>query len=141
MDNEVIKRLIEYALSARKNSYAPYSRFRVGAALLASDGRIFTGVNVENASYPAGLCAERAAVAKAVSEGAPDFLAIAVAGGYEDDVPGGFCAPCGICRQVLTEHCSGDFPVILARTTDDFRTYKLSDLLPLAFDLVSGAFK
>ncbi|HET7321705.1 MAG TPA: cytidine deaminase, partial [Longimicrobiaceae bacterium] len=91
--------LLERARQARTNAYVPYSHFPVGAALLAADGRVFTGVNVENASYGLSTCAERTAVAKAVSEGARDFVAIAVTG-PEDDVA---CPPCGSCRQILHE--------------------------------------
>lgn len=92
-------RLLDAARAARANAYAPYSNFQVGAALLAADGRVFTGVNVENASYGLTSCAERTAVTKAISEGVRDFRAIAVVG-PEDDVA---CAPCGSCRQILHE--------------------------------------
>ncbi len=137
MEKDIIRELIKQALAARKNSYAPYSRFRVGAALLDDRGRVFTGVNVENASYPAGLCAERGAVAKAISEGAAGFRAIAIVGGpdHEGDALSSYCPPCGICRQVLSEHCGKEMQVILARTPDDYSIYQLCELLPLSFSL------
>ena len=138
MDEKTISSLIEQALSARKNSYAPYSHFKVGAALLDSKGNVYTGVNVENVSYPAGICAERTAISKAISEGASGFTAIAVAGGNDSctDSVNSYCTPCGFCRQVLCEHCSGDLIVIIARSPSDYRTYTLSELLPCAFGII-----
>ena len=118
--------LVQHAINASEKAYAPYSHYHVGAALLAVDGTIYLGCNVENASYPAGICGERTALVKAVSEGARDFTAIAVA-----TVNGG--SPCGICRQMLYEFAP-DLIVIIA----DFegrvhRTLKLRDLLPEGF--------
>ena len=106
-------------------AYAPYSHFQVGAALLASDGRIFTGCNVENAGYSAGICAERTALVKAISEGAHDFVAIAVAGSQ------GAPTPCGVCRQMLNEFA----PELVVIWGDDNELYSahLDQLLPLAF--------
>ena len=137
MEEKTISALIEQALSVRKNSYAPYSHYKVGAALMDSKGNVYTGVNVENASYPAGICAERTAIAKAVSEGASDFTAIAIAGGHDTGtgILRSYCAPCGICRQVLYEHCSGDFKLILVRSPSDYRIYTLRELLPFAFGI------
>ncbi len=120
-------RLIELARDARERAYAPYSHFPVGAALLGRSGRVYTGCNVENASYPAGICAERCAVAKAVSEGEREFLAIAVVG--DTDGP---CAPCGICRQVLVEFGLGML-VIMANLKGDVRALAACELLPGAF--------
>lgn len=120
-------RLIELAKGARERAYAPYSHFPVGAALLGRSGRVYTGCNVENASYPAGICAERCAVAKAVSEGEREFSAIAVVGDTE-----GPCAPCGICRQVLAEFGS-DIQVIMANLKGNVRVLAAADLLPGAF--------
>lgn len=128
---EQYKALMTAAAEARELAYAPYSHFCVGAALLARDGRIFTGCNVENAAYSPTNCAERTAVFKAVSEGVRDFVAIAVVGGKEGELSP-LCAPCGVCRQVLAEFCPPDFPVILG-TPEDFRVFALSDVLPLAF--------
>lgn len=120
-------RLIELAKGARERAYAPYSHFPVGAALLGRSGRVYTGCNVENASYPAGICAERCAVAKAVSEGEREFSAIAVVGDTE-----GPCAPCGICRQVLAEF-GPDIQVIMTNLKGNVRVVAAADLLPGAF--------
>ena len=128
-----VERLIEEAMKARKMAYAPYSEFRVGAALLDGDGTIYSGCNIENASYGACNCAERTAIFKAVSEGAGDFRAIAIVGGKDKTVTE-FCPPCGICRQVMSEFCDADtFKVILFDGTET-RSYLLGDLLPHAFD-------
>ena len=131
---EQYKALMMAAASARELAYAPYSNFCVGAALLARDGRIFTGCNVENAAYSPTNCAERTAVFKAVSEGVREFAAIAVVGGKRGEISP-LCAPCGVCRQVLAEFCPPDFPVILG-TPEDFKVYTLSEILPLAFTAV-----
>lgn len=129
------EKLISEALEARKNSYAPYSHFAVGAALLAEDGSIFTGVNVENSSYPVGICAERAAFSAAVSSGKRKFTALALAGGKEGSQPYDYCMPCGMCRQVMSEFCGDDFIVISARSENDCKTFKLKELLPYSFEL------
>ena len=134
MEKTEIMGLISAAMAVRKNSYAPYSAFYVGAALMAEDGTVFTGTNCENASYPAGHCAERAAFAAAVSAGKRRFRAIAVAGGKED-IPGGYCMPCGICRQMMSELCSGDFIIILAKGKSEYKLYTLDEMLPLQFTL------
>ena len=128
---EVYRRLMEAAAGAREFSYSPYSGYCVGAALLAEDGRIFTGCNVENAGFSATNCAERTAVFKAVSEGARRFTAIAVVGGRRGEVSS-FCAPCGVCRQVLAEFCPSDLTVILG-TPQDIRVHPLGELLPFSF--------
>ncbi len=127
--------LMQLAAEARKMAYAPYSDFFVGAALLAADGRVFTGCNIENASYTPTNCAERTAFFKAVSEGVRDFSAIAVCGG-RGDVLEPLCTPCGVCRQVMSEFCSPDFRVILG-TPDRTVIYRLDELLPLSFSLKS----
>lgn len=122
-------RLIEEAYEAKKYSYAPYSGFHVGAALLCGDGTIFTGCNIENAAYSPANCAERTAVFKAVSEGYRSFLAIAVAGSS-----GEYLAPCGVCRQVLMEFCDPDsFLVILAKNQTQYQSFRLGELFPHAF--------
>ena len=121
-DNELIRRAAEF----RSRAYAPYSGFAVGAALLAASGRVYGGVNVENASYPGGICAERAAVAAAVTAGEHDFEALAVIA--DSPAP---CAPCGMCRQMLME-----FPlkrIILANTAGAVRILTPAELLPHAF--------
>lgn len=129
--------LLKKAFEARKNAYAPYSHFLVGAALLTAEGEIFTGGNIENASYSVTLCAERAAMAAAISRGYRHFTALAVVGGREgEDLP--LCPPCGTCRQFISEFCSPDFPVITARLDQnglviEKRVNSLSELLPDGF--------
>ncbi len=135
MTQEMINVLIQQAIRVRQNSYAPYSGYHVGAALLSEDGMIYTGVNVENASYPAGICAERTAFCKAVSEGQRVFQAIAIVGGKSDEPVGEYCLPCGICRQFMSELCGNDFQVIAARSTEDYQVFRLEELLPNAFYL------
>ena len=122
--------LLERAREARSHAYAPYSRFPVGAALLAADGTVFTGCNVENASYGLTNCAERVAVGKAVSEGVRDFRAVAVVG-PEDDAP---CAPCGSCRQVLYEFGPDMWVVTPGEGDAKPQTTAARDLLPGAFN-------
>ena len=128
---EVHRTLMEAAARAREFAYSPYSDYCVGAALLAEDGRIFTGCNVENAGYSATNCAERTAVFKAVSEGATRFAAIAVVGGRRGEVSP-FCAPCGVCRQVLAEFCPQELEIILG-TPEHFTVHTLGELLPFSF--------
>lgn len=131
-DNAMIERLCALAAEMRERSYVPYSKFHVGAALLAKDGRIFTGCNVENASFPMGTCAERTAFVKAVSEGAREFTAIAICGGPEDGELQ-YCPPCGLCRQIMAEFCEGDFLVYLAKSPADYEVYTLDEILPNRF--------
>lgn len=130
MDRRV---LIETAIDALQGSYVPYSRFHVAAALLCADGTVYTGVNIENASYTPTVCAERVAFFKAVSEGKRDFEAIAICGGPEGEIKD-YCPPCGVCRQVMREFCSPErFRVIVARSPEDYREYTLDQLLPQSF--------
>ncbi len=131
-DQETIEKLCALAVEMRKMSYVEYSHFRVGAALLAQDGRIFTGCNVENSGYPVCTCAERTAFAKAVSEGARTFTAIAIAGGKEGEELQ-YCPPCGVCRQVMSEFCTSDFQIYLAKSATDYKPYTLDDLMPMRF--------
>jgi cytidine deaminase len=119
--------LLAAARAARENSYAPHSRFRVGAAVRSASGRIFAGCNIESASYGLGACAERVAVLKAVSEGERDLRAIAVVTDAETPTP-----PCGACRQILWEFC-GDVEVVLATIKGDMEVYRLSSLFPRPF--------
>lgn len=122
------KELFNAALEARQMAYAPYSGFMVGAALLTEDGEIYKGCNVENTAYSLCCCAERTAFFKAVSQGRKNFTAIAIAGGKENaNDP---CFPCGSCRQVMTEFCSGEFKIVLSD-----RILTLSELMPYAFSL------
>lgn len=130
------KELIEKAFDAQKNCYTPYSNFNVGAALLAADGTVYQGCNIENAAYPATNCAERTAFFKAVSEGVQDFTAIAIVGNKADieKGQGDYCAPCGVCRQVMAEFCNHQtFKIYLAKSPEDYREYTLEELLPLGF--------
>ena len=125
--------LMKEAIAARENAYAPYSHFRVGAALLAASGKVYRGCNIENAAYTPTNCAERTAVFKAVSEGEKEFLAIAIAAGQEDGELV-ITAPCGVCRQVLMEFCDYEsFRVILGTAQDRYRVYTLREILPMGF--------
>lgn len=127
------KKLIRAALDQLPRAYAPYSHFHVSAALLCRDGSIYAGSNIENAAYPATVCAERTAFFRAVCDGKRDFEAIAVCGGKDGRVTD-YCAPCGICRQVMREFCDPDtFRIILARSEDDYRELTLGKLLPESF--------
>ncbi len=126
--------LIKKASAMLKFSYAPYSNFYVGAALLTKNGKIFTGCNIENATYGATNCAERTAFFKAISEGENDFYAIAIVGGKNGKIDD-FCSPCGICRQVMAEFCSKDFKIILANSKNEIKTFTLEELLPESFSL------
>ncbi|MDY5122554.1 MAG: cytidine deaminase [Treponema sp.] len=126
--------LISQALKMLDFSYVPYSHFHVGAALLAKNGTVYTGCNIENSSFGATNCAERTAIFKAVSEGVKDFEAIAVVGGLNGKIED-FCPPCGICRQVMREFCNQDFKIILAKSPSDYKVYTLADLLPESFSL------
>ena len=129
-----MKQLAEIAYEAREMSYAPYSQFKVGAALLAKSGKIYKGCNIENAAYAPTNCAERTAFFKAVSEGERKFAAIAIVGGKEGEENLTFCAPCGVCRQVMMEFCDPkEFQIILGRGNKEYKIYLLDELLPLGF--------
>ncbi|MDE6102974.1 MAG: cytidine deaminase [Oscillospiraceae bacterium] len=126
--NKLYKELFEHAVKAAEHSYSPYSQFKVGAALLCSDGSIYTGCNIENSSFSLTNCAERTAFFKAISDGKKEFEAIAIAGGHVNmNEP---CYPCGACRQVMAEFCHNDFKIVLF---DKILT--LSDILPYGFKL------
>lgn len=137
MNEQIEKTLIQKAMEMTKMSYAPYSGYHVGAALLAKNGNIYTGCNIENASYGATNCAERTAFFKAVSEGVMDFEAIAIVGAPADAVAEStfseYAYPCGICRQVMQEFCRKDFVIIVATSTEDYKKYTLQELLPFGF--------
>ena len=135
LDKKTLKALAEEALRMRGASYSPYSKFRVGAALLTSGGKIYTGCNIENAAYGPSNCAERTAFFKAVSEGERDFAAICIAGGPDGAEELDYCPPCGVCRQVMSEFCGGDFEIILAKNDKDYKVFTLDQLLPERFDL------
>ncbi len=120
------QQLIEKALEAKKNAYVPYSNFHVGAAILTDDGSIYTGCNIENASYSPTICAERTAIFKAVSEGKRNIKKIAIVGDSD------MTYPCGVCRQVIREF-GKDAEIIIANFKNEFKVYKLEDLLPHSF--------
>ena len=126
------KELINKAIEAMTQSYSPYSNFMVGAALLTSSGKVYTGCNIENASFSPTNCAERTAFFKVISEGERGFSKIAVVGGINGNITD-YTFPCGVCRQVMREFCNDDFFVIIAKTEDDYFEYKLSELLPHSF--------
>ena len=125
--------LCKKAIDATTNAYSPYSNCCVGAALLTKNGKVYTGCNIENASFSATVCAERVAFSKAISEGEKDFKAIAVAG-KKNDVLTVF-SPCGVCRQVMSEFCKSDFKILVVTGEDSFDEYTLSQLLPNSFTL------
>ncbi len=128
-----VKELINTALEMRKKSYTPYSNFNVGAALLAENGTVYTGCNVENAGFTATNCAERTAFFKAVSEGVKDFKAIAIVGGPKDAAQLDYCPPCGVCRQVMSEFCRDDFQIIIARSETEYKIMTLPEIIPERF--------
>lgn len=129
-----IEELIARAFEAQKRAYTPYSHFQVGAALLCKDGSVYGGCNIENASYGASNCAERTAFFRAVYEGKREFQAIAIVGKTEEAQEFDFCAPCGICRQVMAEFCDPKkFQIILPRSLTEYKVYTLEELLPLGF--------
>lgn len=127
------KGLIRKAMEVLPNSYAPYSHFHVAAALLCKDGTVYTGINIENAAYTPTVCAERSAFFRAVNEGKREFDAIAICGGKDAKLQD-FCAPCGVCRQVMREFCDPKtFRILLARSEEEYREFTLEELLPMSF--------
>lgn len=133
MDNSLKLELIKMALTARENAYAPYSDFYVGAAIITDSGKMYTGCNVENASYGATNCAERTAIFKAVSEGERRINAIAICGGVKNGEMT-YAYPCGVCRQVLREFSNPDeLVIIVAKSIEDYKEYTLEQLLPESF--------
>ncbi len=137
--NSMYDDLVEKAINMRKFAYAPYSKFTVGAALMAWDGTVFTGCNIENAAYSVCNCAERTALFKGVSEGYKDYRLIVIVGAKADVYGSDLCTPCGMCRQALREFCNPEeFKVICVKTDDDenvedFRIYTLDELLVDSF--------
>ncbi|MFD1705441.1 cytidine deaminase [Siminovitchia sediminis] len=122
------EQLIKEAEAAKEKAYAPYSKFQVGAALLAEDGTVYKGCNIENAAYGLTICAERTAIFKALSEGVTSFKMLAVTADSDRPVP-----PCGSCRQVISEHCPENMTVVLANRRDQIQKVTVKDLLPFAF--------
>ena len=136
MNRETVSLLTEKAIEARSASYAPYSKFAVGAALLCTDGTIYTGANIENASYTPTVCAERVAFFSAIHNGHREFSAIAIVGGKADEPISEYCPPCGVCRQVMGEFCGGDFKIILSDGKTP-RVMTLDEIFPSRFDLLN----
>ncbi|MFR7668123.1 MAG: cytidine deaminase [Mediterraneibacter faecis] len=133
MEQVMVEKLIDTAIEQLKFSYTPYSNFKVGAALLTKSGKIYTGCNIENASYTPTNCAERTAFFKAVSEGVRDFQAICIVGGKNGKLTE-YTAPCGVCRQVMMEFCNPKtFQIILAVDKERYEIYTLEELMPLGF--------
>ena len=133
MEQVMVEKLIDTAIEQLKFSYTPYSNFKVGAALLTKSGKIYTGCNIENASYTPANCAERTAFFKAVSEGVRDFQAICIVGGKDGKLTE-YTAPCGVCRQVMMEFCNPKtFQIILAVDKERYEIYTLEELMPLGF--------
>lgn len=133
MEQVMVEKLIDTAIEQLKFSYTPYSNFKVGAALLAKNGEIFTGCNIENVSYTPTNCAERTAFFKAVSEGVREFRAICIVGGKDGKLTE-YTAPCGVCRQVMMEFCDPKtFQIILAVDKERYEIYTLEELMPLGF--------
>ncbi len=128
MHEEEIKAMLRMAQEARQRAYAPYSKFHVGACLKAASGAYYQGCNIENAAYTPTNCAERTAVFKAVYEGEREFEALAIAWDGEE-----YASPCGVCRQVLSEFCQAELPIICANRQGDYRILSLGELLPAAF--------
>ena len=126
------EKLCEKAIEAMGRAYAPYSGYKVGAALLCADGTVYQGCNIENASYTPTVCAERTAIFKAVYDGRRDFTAIAVCGGKDGTITGAF-PPCGVCRQVMREFCGDDFTVYLVGAEGTYTALTLGQLLPHSF--------
>ena len=126
------EQLIEAAWKARENAYTPYSKFMVGAAVLGVDGKVYTGCNIENASYTPTVCAERSAFFKAIYDGVRDFQAIAVVGG-KNGVISGYFPPCGVCRQVMLEFCGPDFMIYMGKQDGTYHAARPPDFMPYGF--------
>ncbi len=128
-----MKELMKLAEKAYENSYSPYSGIRIGAAIIAGSGKIYTGTNIENASYGATICAERSAISKAVSDGETEITAVAVTGDIDD-----YAYPCGICRQVISEFMKPDMEIAVSGKNKEIKVFKLKELLPSAFEFNLG---
>ena len=126
------KELINFAIEAMQNSYAPYSSFNVGAALLTKNGKLYTGCNIENAAFTPSICAERVAFSKAVSEGERKFSKIAIVSGKNGNIIN-YAYPCGVCRQVMAEFCDKDFIVIVAKSENEYLCKNIDEILPCMF--------
>lgn len=126
------KELVLKAIDAMKNSYSPYSNFKVGASLLTESGKVYTGCNIENVAFGPTVCAERVAFFKAISEGEKNFSKIAVVGG-KDGIISSSTPPCGVCRQVMREFCNDNFEILIVRENANYDKVLLKDLLPHSF--------
>lgn len=126
------KELVLLAIDAMKNSYSPYSSFKVGAALLTKSGKTYSGCNIENVAFSPTVCAERVAFFKAISEGEKEFTKIAVAGGKNGIITSA-TSPCGVCRQVMSEFCNEDFEILIVKENNEYETVSLKNLLPYSF--------
>jgi len=134
LDGKAKEELIRLAYEGKERSYSPYSGFQVGAALLAENGTVYLGCNIENAAYSATNCAERTAFFQAVSEGVKEFRAIAIVGGPKGSKKGELCAPCGVCRQVMMEFCNPkEFQIVLEDGNGGYVTKTLEEILPFGF--------
>ncbi len=134
IDNKKIEELVSVALNARNSAYAPYSNYRVGAALLTVDNQVYSGTNIENASYPAGICAERSALIKAISDGNMEFSAIVITGApAELKEAKQFAYPCGVCRQFMAEFFDKNTKVIVAKSKIEYCIYNFEEILPFSF--------
>lgn len=122
-----LEKLIEEAIKNKENSYSPYSNFRVSALVITKNGEIYKGVNIENASYPVAICAERSALSAAISNGNREIDTIIITGDSQDT------SPCGICRQFMSEFLDKDSKIIIANSKDDYKVYSMEDLLPHSF--------
>jgi len=123
------RKLVQLALEAKKKAYSPYSGYQVGAAVVTEDGTVFTGCNIENIAYPSGICAERVALSKAISEGYRNIKALAVAGSTAE-----MAYPCGMCRQFVSEFANPELTILCANKDGEFERYKFSELLPNSFN-------
>jgi len=135
MTKDATTGLIAAAIAAREKAYCPYSGFSVGAAVLAKSGKTYTGFNIENASFPATVCAERTALYSALTAGEKEFTAIALAGGKKNAPPDKIITPCGLCRQTLSEFCAAGFLIVCAKSVEEYKIYAAAELLPAAFEL------
>lgn len=134
IDNKKIEELVSVALNARNSAYAPYSNYRVGAALLTVDNQVYSGTNIENASYPAGICAERSALIKAISDGNMEFSAIVIIGApAELKEAKQFAYPCGVCRQFMAEFFDKDTKIIVAKSKAEYCIYNFEEIMPFSF--------
>lgn len=134
VSREIIEELIAEALRARKNAYAPYSNYKVGAAVWAKNNNVYSGANIENASFPAGICAERSAMVNAISDNNLEYKAIVIVGAHAElNEPTQFAYPCGVCRQFMAEFFDQNTAVIVAKSVTEYSVYEFEEILPFSF--------